>query len=101
MRIYISGPIGSTTDFPERFAAGCLEVARFGYEPVSPLNNGLARDAGWLAHMKADIRTLLECEGIYLLRDWHQSRGARIGQMIAQGLDMLVLYQEEKVNAKM
>lgn len=100
--LYIAGPISNTTDFHERFAAGCMEVAQLGYVPLSPLEVtkavGITDNGGpevWLLCMKADIRALLTCDGIYCLRGWENSRGARIEQFIANALDMLVLYQRE------
>jgi hypothetical protein len=98
-RIYIAGPIGGTTDYHERFKQGCLEVAALGYVPVSPIEvvtAAGAKEGDWLPCMKADIRALLECDGVYCLRDWHQSRGARIEHFLADALGLIVLYQPEE-----
>jgi hypothetical protein len=97
LRIYICGPVMGTTDYVQRFQQGALEVAELGHLPVNPLvvNTGVvdsdpeSRRAGLIA----DIRTLLECDGIYMLDNWWDSRGARIEHTIAVGLGYLVLYQ--------
>lgn len=98
--IYIAGPIANTTDFVERFKAARLEVARLGYTPVCPIElNGLQandRDPNERrAYLRKDIAALINCDGIYMLDGWWNSRGARLEHMIAQGLDLLVLYQNK------
>jgi hypothetical protein len=102
--IYIAGPIAGTNDFHERFNSACLELVQLGYTPISPLEvNGI--DPGCreetsearVRYLKADIRALMSCSGIYLLRGWENSRGARLEKLIADGLDMLVLYQEKRM----
>lgn len=91
--LYVSGRITGTQDYPQRFAVGCEEVRAMGYVAVSPLVNGSDPALSWHEYMKRDIRTLLACDGVYLLRGWQDSRGARLEKLIADGLDMLVVYQ--------
>jgi hypothetical protein len=100
LAIYVAGPVTGTTDYFERFVAGCVEVRELGHEPVSPVHSGDDGPTGdnWLHYTKRGIRELLQCDGIYCLRDWHQSRGARIEHFIADALGLLVLYQPEKEN---
>jgi len=99
--VYVAGPIGDSTDFRERFAQGKLEVQSLGYNAVTPVdvcsNSTHEGHCGhtWRDHMNGDIRTLLNCEGIYMLRNWEHSRGARLEKLIADGLDMFVLYQPD------
>lgn len=100
LKLYIAGPITGTTDFEARFCAAEAEIVALGHVPVNPL---LGMSAEWKADppkywkpaMQRAIRTLLETDGIYLLANWFDSRGARIEQMIAQGLGLLVLFQQD------
>jgi len=101
-RIYIAGPIANTDDFVARFTTARREVNALGYTPVCPIElNGVDKDsrkedaANRRTYLINDIRALLECDGIYLLRNWEHSRGARLEKLIADGLDLTVLYQEE------
>ena len=93
IKVYISGKITglSADQVAEKFKRAEKQVASFGFEPVSPLNNGVAPEAPWREHMKRDIAMLLDCDGIYLLRDWGDSSGARIEFNIAKecGLDIM------------
>lgn len=100
--VYIAGPIANTTDFCERFKAAGLEVAQLGYQPVCPIElNGIDENSrkedaeNRRMYLKRDIVALIECDGIYLLRGWENSRGARLEKLIADGLDMFILYQDE------
>lgn len=45
-------------------------------------------------HMGKDIEMLLECDGILMLDNWKQSKGADIERAIAKKLDMVILYEE-------
>lgn len=99
--LYLAGPITGNLDFRNDFAAAKLEVAQLGYVPISPLE--VCMDAGlvegqhsWKEFMQHDIRALIVCDGVYMLRGWEDSRGARIEQFLANALDLLVLYQSEE-----
>lgn len=98
MKIYISGKISGETpeSVSEKFNRAVAEVAAYGAEPVNPLDNGLHESEHWNKHMVADIAMLLECDGIYMLTDWEDSRGARIEYNIAKELRMCILKQPDR-----
>ena len=92
-KIYISLPV-TGYDLGERrmLAAGCARVLdALGAEAVNPLENGLPEDAAWLDHMRADLRLLLDCDGILLCEGWEKSRGCRVEHGLALGLGLQVL----------
>ncbi len=97
MKVYISGKIGNTPmEVVERkFQAAADQVRAFGYEPINPLENGLDAEVSYEDHMAADIAMLFKCDGIYLLRDWSESRGARIERNIAEEMGMVIMMQPE------
>lgn len=80
MKIYISGKItGLPLDEAKfSFMLAGLMLKSYGHEPVNPFNNGIDEDAPWEHHMEADIKDMLQCEGIYQMENWRQSRGAKI-----------------------
>ena len=82
MRIYIAGPVDGVPDCLDRFGAAELVLIGEGHQPVNPLP-GAPAGASWEAHMKRDIRLLLECDAILLLDGWERSRGARLEAYIA------------------
>ena len=78
-KVYISGPI-TGIDFGNRFAFSCARNALelCGYEAVDPSEVQLGDDATWTDYMRADLKLLLDCDYIYMLEGWENSRGARL-----------------------
>lgn len=87
MKIYISGAMTGLPDFnkPAFFAAE-KALLDAGYEVVNPARNGLPDSAEWHQHMRADIKMLMDCDGVALLPGWGLSKGANIESEIASGL---------------
>ena len=86
MKWYISGKISGlpTDQVTAKFKQAEQQIRAFGHEPVNPTNNGLGSEASWNEHLVADVALLLECDAIYLLKDWGDSRGSRIEANIAE-----------------
>lgn len=86
-KVYISGPI-TGIDFGNRFAFMCARSALelCGYEAVDPSEVQLDDDASWADYMKADLKLLLDCDYIYMLEGWEDSKGARIERELAENL---------------
>lgn len=85
MKVYISLPItGKDIEEQKRHA---WDVASFlltaGHTPVSPFNNGLADDASYEQHMKADLRLMLDCDAICLCMGYHYSKGCLFERDVA------------------
>lgn len=97
MKIYISGKITGLplSEARQRFADAAALLNAIGFEAVNPLNNGLQESAGWKEHMVADIRMLLECDAIYMMDNWMQSKGASIEYDIANRLNMDVWFESK------
>lgn len=92
-KIYISGGISGHPIEERRavFARAEEELRGRGYAPVNPFNNGVSLDASYGDHMRADLRMLLDCDGIYLLRGWESSRGARLEHDVAVACEMVII----------
>lgn len=97
-RIYLSGPItGLERETVERNFKLSEECAKkvFGSEceVVSPLDNGLPYDAPYERHMRRDISTILNCDGIVMGRGWESSYGCQAEYQVASviGLRVLIL----------
>lgn len=90
-RMYLSAPIsGKNYDEVERaFKKAERKVRTLGdFDPVSPLKNGLPKDADWASHMLVDLAILQNCDGIILLDGWEDSPGCRIEAEFALRLDL-------------
>ena len=93
MKVYISGKITGDADYKKKFA-NAEEMARaVGFEVFN-----LARvpDEGkpWEWYMKQDIKELMDCDAILLLKGWEESRGARLEAYIASQLKIKI-YEEK------
>lgn len=86
-KVYISGPI-TGIDFGNRFAFSCARNALelCGYEVIDPSEVQLDDEATWTDYMRADLKLLLDCDFIYMLEGWENSRGARIERELAKNL---------------
>lgn len=103
MKIYIAGKISGLVyeDAYCAFVEAEQVLKRLGHEAVNPMReNGLAEDGTehpWAQYMKRVIPHLLRCDGIYLLQNWRDSRGAKIESQLARDLEMKVFYQSHHV----
>ena len=99
-RVYISGKIsGLDNHYVQLKFAACAESLKsVGYEPVTPLKNGLPPSASWKEHMRADIALLKTCDYIYLQRDFIKSRGAMIELFLAIRWGKSIIMSDQLAN---
>jgi hypothetical protein len=97
MKLYIAGKISGLNynDALKKFSDAAEMLRGLGHEPVNPMEvNGLDGDGKehpWAEYMKRDIPVLLQCDGIYLLPDWDESKGAMLEHYIARQLGMRIV----------
>ena len=75
------------------FANAEQNLRNMGFSPVNPFKNGLPDEAHWREHMRADIALLLDCEYIYMLKDWELSKGAKLELDVASSCGIKVLFE--------
>ena len=93
-KIYISGKIsGIENEAPELFARAELELQAKGFETVNPMTLNHNHDKSWHSYMKEDVKALCECDVIYMLNNWTDSKGAIIEHTIAMYLGLKVQYE--------
>lgn len=86
-RVYIAGPITGMEDYNrEAFERAAASLTAAGFEPVSPLENGLPRETDHAGHMRADLALLLGCDFICALSGWARSTGACLEVTIADAI---------------
>ena len=93
MKVYISGPITGflKDEVITAFSSAETKLKEKGCIPVNPLNNGLPWNSSWEDHMKRDIQLLLDCDAIYLLDNYKQSKGALLELHIAEELGLTIM----------
>jgi hypothetical protein len=107
MKTYISGKISGLPEHEARAkfdntaillkAKGYIPVNPFDVQPLPPVQTAhalsLPAAPAWEDYMAADIRALMDCQAIYMQRDWGQSKGARIEYQIALELGLVVMFE--------
>lgn len=91
MKLYIAGPMTGYLElnFPA-FHAEAARLRAMGFEIVNPAEINAGANAQWLECMRADIKQLVDCDGVALLDGWAKSRGASIEQYLARALGLRV-----------
>jgi hypothetical protein len=94
MKVYISGKI---TGLPFQEARANFDAAELnlfckGHEPVNPMTLPHNHEGEWEDYMALDIAELTKCDAIYMLKNWHDSHGARLELKIAVHLEKQVIY---------
>lgn len=98
MKIYISGPITGVPDYADKFnhAQNELTVKYPTATLINPLFVEHPPFADWIDYMKADIKALLDCNAIYMMKGWQKSKGATLEFIIAKHLDMTIIYEDKE-----
>lgn len=80
MKIYISGQI---TGLPievarENFSRAAAYLSQKGFDVVDPMSLPHCDLSNWTKCMALDIDALRTCQGIYMLNNWTESKGASL-----------------------
>ena len=105
--IYVSGAIASDPNFHEKFAKASERLEAAGYKALNPVTVTACEDSSclppggnrtnlgsnehtWECYMKHDIAALVHCDGVAMLPDWLDSRGASVERQIAHHIGLKV-----------
>lgn len=88
MRLYVSGPVtgrwGRNLQEFEKAADALQEAGHVAILPHWFVPDG----STWERAMKLALETMLKCDGVALLEDWDESKGARLEQRTALAIGM-------------
>lgn len=95
MKWYIAGPMRGHPElnFPKfnKWAKIIREV--WNEEAVNPVDINPNPDADYNECMRADIKALCDCDGIFLLSGWDDSEGANAEYQVARILKLKVDFE--------
>lgn len=100
MKIYISGKItGYPIDHAKcKFRESAFDLKIKGYETVNPFDLSVTEPSKtWKDYMGDDLRGLLNCDAIFMQKDWGQSKGARIEYQVAKELGLKIIFEGELI----
>ena len=63
---------------------------------MDPSELGKPEHRSWNYYMRKAIPLLCECDAIYMLSGWGQSKGAQLERTLASGLDMPIFEQSRE-----
>jgi len=94
-KVYISGKI---TGLPievafSNFNNAEIKLKENGYETVNPMTINHDHNKSWENYMRVDLKALLDCDCIYMLQDWHKSKGANIEYNLAKDLGLTIFFE--------
>jgi hypothetical protein len=93
-KIYIAGGMRGYEDlnFPA-FNEMAKALAELGWDPVNPVDINPDPETPYAECMRRDIAALVECEAIYMLNGWAESKGATLEHQIAEALELEIYYE--------
>lgn len=95
-RVYISGPIKGyeLNERKQEFACKQRELIMRGLLVVNPFENGLPDYYPDEQHLRADLKMLLDCDAILMLRGWEKSAGARLELLVASQCGIQIIFDK-------
>lgn len=95
-KVYISGKISglSTEEVLANFSQAEKEVIAMGGIPVSPTKLPHNHERNWPSYMKEDISAMLQCDCVYVLKNWRKSDGAIVEVRTAVDLSIDLVFQK-------
>lgn len=98
-KIYISGKITGTTDYNQRFNNAELYLMNHSYcDIINPalVNSMLPTNTTYQEYMKMSLCMLSMCDTIYMLKDWKDSKGAKLEHEYAKVHNYNIIYESEE-----
>jgi hypothetical protein len=91
-KVYIAGKIsGMEEQAFELFVEAEVRLIKKGYEVINPMKLPHKHDKSWTSYMKECLIELLQCDLIYTLPNWHESKGATIEMNLARELGIKII----------
>lgn len=98
-KIYISGKITGLSEkaAKNKFAEAETQLKGMypGCEIINPMEINHDHDGSWINYMKQDIKALMDCDSIFMLTNWQESKGAIVEYTLAKGLGYKIIHQAQ------
>ena len=92
-KIYISGKMNGDSNFSLKFDYAekyCITSVDF-TDIINPAS--LVRLPTWKESLKRDLKILNDCDAIFMIKGWEDSRGATLEHWYAKRLGLEIFYQ--------
>lgn len=101
MKIYVCGPISGYADYNlPAFDLAAKQLEGLGHAVINPcaLDGESERNLKWEDYLKRDLKLLVDCDAIFLLDNWHFSRGAMLEFYVATNLGLKFYFWDRFVS---
>ena len=96
MTIYISLPItGQEQKAREKADLTKAMLSRAGHKVITPFEVYAGKNPVYKDHIDFDIRTLLDCDAIYLCEGWQFSQGCQLEAEAARIYKLQIMYERQ------
>lgn len=98
MKLYISGAITNNPDYEVQFLLTKEKLSSEYNAIINPVEisyevNKKINSPNYYDYMRADIKELIECDAIYMMKGWKSSNGAKLEHEIAKVLNLKIIYE--------
>lgn len=100
MKVFISLPSSARAEQESRERADLVKasLSRSGHRAVSPYDIFSGRDAGDADRLCDRLRTLSQCDALYLCEGWRENRDCRIEANFAKEFGKRLMYETRSDN---
>ena len=95
-RVYIAGRVSCLQYVVAQLnflvAEGWLQ--KQGHTNISNPMKIVPKGTEWPEAMRMCIKAMMDCDTVYMLRDWQKSRGARMERRLAMSIGMKIMYEK-------
>ena len=92
MKVYISGAITNDPNYKKKFRRAEKLWEKKGVEVVNPAKN---KGENYKEYIETGIFQLMNCNTIYMLKGWEDSKGARLEHRIAEKCGYNIIYEKD------
>ena len=101
MKIYISGKMNGDSNFKEKFDYAekfcwlnriSLKIYEEYTEVINPAK--LVRLPTWKESLRRDLKILNDCNAIFMIKGWEDSKGATLEHWYAKRRGLLIIYEK-------
>lgn len=94
-KVYVSGKITGMEELAALIFDNAETIlSNIGLEVVNPMKLDHDHDKRWESYMRVCIKALCDCDCIYILPNYNESRGALMEIAIAKDLDIKLVYEK-------
>ena len=92
--IFLSGKVsGIESEAKMIFKQHAKEFEREGSLVLNPMDLPDNHDKSWESYMKVCLSALINCDSIFMMKNWTESRGAEVERRLAIELGLKVIYE--------